>query len=103
MAANPPYHGRVRVLCASIPGVPGKLVRRILGVLLGVQLPCLVAVVLGVKVVGVRDVGVMRGLLVMTGGVRLGGGMVVPCCVLMMRGRLLVVLYLFLVRHVDGG
>jgi hypothetical protein len=68
---------------------------------LGVQLASFVAVVLGMEMVGMRDVGMVRSLLVVTGGVGLRrlavvlGGMLV-----VLRGPV-VVIQLLLVGHDD--
>jgi hypothetical protein len=64
---------------------------------LGVQLAGLVAMVLGMEMVGVRDVSVVGRLLVVAGVVRLGGLAVVLRCVLVVLGRLVVMLQLLLV------
>jgi len=51
------------------------------------------------EMVGMGDVGVVRRLFMVARRVRLCRRMVVPGCVLMMRGRAAVVLYLFFVGH----
>jgi hypothetical protein len=69
-------------------------------VMLGVQLARLIAVMFSVEVVGSGDMRVVRGLLVVPGRMRLGRGVVVPCRMLMVSCGALVMLDLFLVRHV---
>lgn len=66
---------------------------------LGVEFGGFVVVVLGVGVVGVRDVGVMTGFFVVAGFVGLGGGMVVPGGVFVMAGSFAVMLNFVFVRH----
>jgi hypothetical protein len=72
-------------------------------VVLGMQLARLVAVVLSVEVVGPGDMRMVRRLLVVSGCVRLGGEMVVPCGVLMVLRRVPVVIDLFLMGRVICG
>jgi hypothetical protein len=69
-------------------------------VLLDVELPGLVAVVLGVQVVGVGAVRVMRRLLVLAGPVRLHRLAVVPGRMFVVFRRLVVVFQLLFVGHV---
>ena len=71
-----------------------------LGVLLDVELPGLVAVVLGVQVVGVGAVRVVRRLLVLAGPVRLHRLAVVPGRMFVVFRRLVVVFQLLFVGHV---
>ena len=71
--------------------------------LLRVQLASLVAVVLRVEVVGVGDVGMMGGLFVETGPVRVRRSVVMTGGVLMVGGGVLVMLDLLLVGHVFSG
>lgn len=77
-----------------------KLVACLVGVMLRVQLPRLVAVVLRVEMVGMGDVRMMGGLLMMPGGMGLGRCMVVLGGVLMMGCGVPVMFDLFLVGHV---
>jgi hypothetical protein len=70
-----------------------------LAVVLRVKLACLVAVMLGMDVVRVRDVGVMRGLLMVAGVVGLRGLAVVPRGMIVVLCRLVVMLQFFFVGH----
>ncbi len=65
--------------------------RLLLAVMLQVALGRLLAVVAGMEVMAVREMGMMRGLLVRPGLVVLGRFLVVPRGVLMVFGSLLVV------------
>jgi hypothetical protein len=66
---------------------------------LGMQLPRLVAMVLGVEVMRVRHVGMVRGLLVVAVVVGLRGFVVMLGRVFVVLGRLLVMLDLLCVGH----
>lgn len=70
-----------------------------MGVMLGVKLTRLVAVVLRMEVVGVGDMGVVGGLFGEAGPVRGGRGMVVAGGVLVMLGGLSVMLDLLWMGH----
>jgi hypothetical protein len=71
---------------------PGRL-----AVMLGVQLARLITVVLGVEVVGMRDMGMVRRLLMVAGVVGLRGLAVVPRGMVVVLCRLVMVLQLFFV------
>jgi hypothetical protein len=68
-----------------------------LAVVLGMQLAGLIAVVLSMEVMGVRDMGVVRGLLVIACVVGLRGLAVMPRGVVMVLCRLVMMLQLFFV------
>jgi hypothetical protein len=68
-------------------------------VFLGVNLARFVAMLLGVEVVGVGDVGVVCAFLMVAGGMGLGRGVMVLGGVLVMSGGALVVFDLLLVGH----
>jgi hypothetical protein len=76
-----------------------EFVARLGAVVFGVQLARLVAMVLRMKVMRVRDVGVMRGPFVVACRVRLGRREVVPGCMFMMGRRVPVMVDLFLMGH----
>jgi hypothetical protein len=69
-------------------------------VMLGMQLARLVGMVLGMQVVGPRDIGMVGGLLVVAGRVSFGGGVVVSRGALVVGCGVLVMLDLVLVGHV---
>ncbi len=72
-------------------------------VMFGVELGGFMEVVLGMGMVGMRDMGVVAGLFVVAGFMGLGGGMMVPGGVLVVSGGFAVVLDFVFVRHSGGG
>jgi hypothetical protein len=75
---------------------------RLAGVMLGVQLAGLVAVVLRMDIMGVGHMGVVAGLFVQAGRMGLGCGMVMAGGVFVVRGSVPVVVDPFLAGHVTS-
>jgi hypothetical protein len=80
--------------------VSGELVACLLGMMRCMQLARLVAVMHGMEMVGMCNVGMVAGFLMMALRMRFGCCVVVLGRVFMVRGGLPVVIDLFLVRHV---
>ncbi len=87
-------------LGSNAGGLPCELVACLAGMVLGVQLARLVAMMLRVEMVRMGDMGVVGGLFVEAARMRLGCGVMMPRGMFVMLGSVLVVLDLFLVGHV---
>jgi hypothetical protein len=73
----------------------------VLAVPLGVMPARLHMMMLRMAGMAMGGVGMMRCLLVIAGLVMLGGLPMMPCCMLMMLGRLLVMLHALMLAHIS--